>query len=78
MEDQTEDTLVVAITGLMQTPYWDEFEKAIEDRRNVWLEETAIQAVYQNHAELVHLSARASELNWLRSIFTSCRARIKS
>ena len=77
MDENTEDTLVVAITGLMQTPYWDEFEKAIEDRRNQWLEETAIQPVYQNHAELVHLSARASELNWLRSIFATCRTRIK-
>ena len=78
MEDQTEDTLVVAITGLMQTPYWDEFEKAIEDRRKQWLEETAVQPVYQNHAELVHISARANELGWLQTIFTSCRARIKS
>lgn len=78
MEEQTEDTLVVAITGLMQTPYWEEFEKAIEDRRNQWLEDTAQPAVYQNHAELTQTVARANELSWLQTIFTSCRARIKS
>ena len=78
MEENNEDSLVVAITGLMQTPHWAEFEKAIEERRNQWIEDSSSPQIYQNHAELAHTVARAAELGWLQTIFATCRTRIKS
>lgn len=78
MEETNEDSLIVAITGLMQTPYWPDFEKAIEERRNGWVEDTNQPLCYQNHAELSATVARINELKWFQDTFTTCRTRIKS
>jgi hypothetical protein len=78
MEEADEDSLMVAVTGLMQTPHWEEFEQAVKDRHNAWLEDTTTPQVYQNHAELASTNARAAELRWFLQTFDTCRSLIKT
>lgn len=74
--DPEGENAVVAITALMGTPHWEQFEGFIASRRESWIADTRTPVVYQNHAELVNTNARVAECDWLLEIFDDCRSRI--
>jgi len=70
MSDQKQDPLMLALTAMASLPQWPEFVKGFKDRRRQWLEDTKGPQVYQNHAELVAVTARASENDHWITLFT--------
>ena len=65
-----EDKLALAISALRSTPYWSVILDSMKDRRESWIVDSRLSNVYQNHAELVHVTARIAELDHLIQTFT--------
>lgn len=74
MSDQP-DQLKLAITAMASLPQWPEFLKAFKERRRQWLEDTKGPQVYQNHSELVSVTARAAENDHWITLFESLAKR---
>lgn len=71
----TDEALFLSIRGLMDSPHWEVFEKAIRERREQWITDTRAPSIYQNHAELASTSARVAEDDWFLETFDSLRNR---
>lgn len=63
--------LMLALTAMASLPQWPVFVQAFKSRNDDWNEDESRPPVYQNHAELVQVTARAAENRYWIEIFES-------
>ena len=68
--DPEDQAVRVAITSMASLPQWPDFLLAIANRREQWLADSKSPQVYQNHAELVAVTARAAECDYFLELFS--------
>ena len=66
VDDSRMDTALIELRG---SPHWPVLLGFLKERRESWIADSRITSVYQNHSELVHVTARISELDHLITLF---------